>query len=61
LVLSFEPIRSQTRIQEQPMTKDSGKSRPAPTPEKKTGQRTAEEVKELDVQQLEERIAPTRI
>jgi hypothetical protein len=43
------------------MTKDSGKSRPAPAPEKKTERRNAEEVKELDVQQLEERIAPTRI
>ena len=43
------------------MTKDSGKSRPAPTPEKKTEPRTTEEAKELDVQQLEERIAPRTI
>ena len=43
------------------MTKDSGKSRPAPTPDKKANPKDAEEVKELGVVELEERIAPTRI
>jgi hypothetical protein len=40
------------------MTKDSGKSRPTLAPEKKTEPRTTDEAKELEVQQLEERIAP---
>lgn len=43
------------------MTKDSGKSRPTPAPERKAEPRRTDEVKELDVQELEERIAPVRI
>jgi len=42
------------------MTKDSGKSRPVPAPDKKAKPRDAEEVKDLDVVELEERIAPMR-
>ena len=42
------------------MTKDSGKTRPAPTPDKKAEPRRTDEVKELDVQELEERVAPMK-
>jgi hypothetical protein len=42
------------------MTKDSGKSRPAPAPEKKAEPRRTDEAKELDVQELEERVAPMK-
>jgi hypothetical protein len=39
----------------------SGDTLPAPTCESANDRWNAEEVKELDVEQLEERIAPTRI
>jgi hypothetical protein len=57
--LSFDPIRSRSN-QEQAMMKDSGKSRPTPAPDKKTEPRRADEAKELDVQELEERVAPMK-
>ena len=41
------------------MTKDAGKS-PVPAPEKKTEPKRGDEVRELDVVELEERIAPMR-
>ena len=40
------------------MTKDSEKSQPVPAPEKKTEPRRTDEAKELEVQELEERVAP---
>lgn len=43
------------------MTKDSGKSRPVPTPDKKANPKPADDVKELDVVELEERIAPMHV
>ncbi|HTC23935.1 MAG TPA: hypothetical protein VK688_06200 [Gemmatimonadales bacterium] len=42
------------------MTKETGKGRPAPAPDKKTEPKRADERKELDVEVLEERIAPMR-
>lgn len=42
------------------MTKDAGKSRPVPAPEETTEPKRADEVRELDVVELEERIAPMR-
>jgi hypothetical protein len=59
LIPSFDPIRPRP-YQEQAMTKDSGKSRPAPAPEKKAEPRRTDEAKELDVQELEERVAPMK-
>jgi hypothetical protein len=43
------------------MTKDSGKSRPVPMPDKKANPKPTEDVKDLDVVELEERIAPMRV
>ena len=40
------------------MTKDSEKTQPVPAPEKKTEPRRTDEAKELEVQELEERVAP---
>jgi hypothetical protein len=60
LVPSIKLSRSPT-FQEHAMTKDSGKSRPVPTPDKKTNPQHPDEVKDLDVIELEERIAPRRI
>lgn len=42
------------------MTKDAGKSRPVPAPERKTEPKRADEARQLDVVELEERIAPMR-
>lgn len=43
------------------MTQDSGKSRPVPTPDKKAKPKDADEIKDLDVVELEERVAPMRV
>jgi hypothetical protein len=43
------------------MTKDTGKSRPVPAPDKRTEPKRADETKDLDVVELEERIAPMRV
>ena len=43
------------------MTKDSEKSQPVPAPEKKTEPRPTDKAKELEVQELEERVAPRTV